>query len=284
MLRKTSFLFSITLGLLIFVGTGRAYASQVAVVIVDKAIVWADIQRTAALGFIRKDKVVTVGEVLRNKQQVVAIAISGRIGYIAVDDIQFGTTRSDVPIENHYERFYDSAIKTKGKQLVAYGMQFYSTENKNSAANRTGETWNFFGGGIKGEAPTTSERVTFAIAGEYTYSSSVKREYFRNFTLGLGFDFALVNFRYTKLRGELMVLGAFAQYEQKPLFTLNTWGMGGLAQGLLDIYFNQKWGMEAAFGLEALKFFRIARPAPYKNFSPLFSGVRGSIGVAYRFD
>ena len=267
----------------VFVGLSRAHAAQVAVVIAERAIVWADIQRSAPLGFIRKGKVITVGEVLRNKKQVIPIVVSARVGYIAIDDIQLGGSKEVAPEENRYERFYNSAIKTKGEQIVFFGSQFYSTENKNSAARRDGETWNFYGGGLKGEIPTESERVSFVIQGEYTYARSVDHENFRMFSLGAGFDFTLIQFRYLRLRGEVIGQGAYGQYELKPLFTLNTWGMGLLGQGLLDVYFGEHWGIEAALGLQAMKFFRVQRPAPYKNFSPLFSGVHGSLGAVYRF-
>lgn len=246
-------------------------------------MIWADVQRSAPLGYVAKGKVVTVGEVPRNKNQVVPIAVSGRVGYIAMEDLSFEDNVKTSPEERRYERFKDVATKRHGDQIVMSVTGFNATESKDSTAGRIGENWNFIGGSLKGEAPTATPRVAVIFIGDYLYAEN-RPETFRVFQLSLGVSFLVLDTRYLKLKVEAAGTAVpYVQYESDPLFTLNGYGLGGLAQGVLDLYFGDNWGLEVSAGLQAIKLYGIDRPEPFKDFSPLFTGTRWSGGILYRF-
>ena len=260
-----------------------SWAAVDAVVIAEKAVVWADIQRSAPLGYLAKGKIIRVGELTRNKNQVVAIAISGRIGYISTDDISFDLDPKAAPEERRYERFKDVANKKDGTLFMFGVTGFNATERKNTADGRRGDNWNFIGGTIKGEVATSVERLGIIFIGDYLYAEN-KPETFRVFDLSLGVSFALINAKYVKLKAEVAgIVVPYVQYESDPLFTLNGYGYGAIAQGALDIFFNEQWGVEGSLGIQTLQFNGIDRPAPFTDFSPLFSGTRWFAGIVRRF-
>lgn len=268
---------------LITILCSSAHASVEAIVIVDKAIIWADVKRSAPLGYVVKGKTVTVGEVPRNKNQVIPIAVSGRIGYIAMDDISFADKPSEIPKDKRYERFKEVATEQLGQQVMFLATGFNSKESKNTSAGRTGQNWNFRGGTLKGVVPTSKPRLGIMFIGEYLYAEN-NPETFRVFEMGLGFSITVIDWRYFKLRAEAAAMAVpYVQYESDPLFTLNGYGLGGLAQGTVDIYFNNRWGIEGSLGIQAIKLYGIDRPSQFKDFDPFFSGTRMSLGVVYRF-
>ena len=259
-----------------------ALASVEAIVITDKAVIWADQQRSAPLGYVTKGKTVTVGEVPRNKNQVVPIVVSGRVGYIAIEDLSFESGVEEGPQERRYERFKEVARKREGQQ-VSFGVTgFNAQESKDTAAGRRGDSWNFLGTALKGVAPTPANRLGVMFIVEYLYAEN-KPETFRAFDLALGLSYALIDGRNIKLKVEAgPVFIPYVQYESSPLFTLNGYGYGALGQGVLDIFFNENWGIEGSLGIQALQFSGIDRPSPFKDFNPLFTGTRWMAGLVYR--
>jgi hypothetical protein len=263
-------------------------AARDAVVTSERAVIWADIQRTAPLGYARRGKVLRVGEKELSKGQVVGVIVSGKLAYVSIDDIALEdelNKEEDRKLET--TRFRD-ATETKYSQYIsAYYLAVSAQESKNTGAARPGDDWSFQGGGMKGGVQRSDSRFGLAIMIDYIYAENTKPvqdETFRMFRMGMGPSFALLNFNRMFLRLEtLFVLVPWAQYEAAPLFTLNGYGGGVIGQGTLLISPFGKWGLEVSAGLEALKLFNIRRPAPFKEFDPAFVGGRVSAGVAYRF-
>lgn len=259
------------------------HASVEAIVIAEKAVIWADVQRSAPLGYVTKGKQVTVGEVPRNKNQVVPIVVSGRIGYIAIDDLSFDEDLKEKPEEREYKRFKEVAQKKIGSQLAFGATVFSAQERRDTSAGRSGDSWSFIGGTLKGEAPTPSPRLGVIFVGDYLYAQN-DPETFRAFNLGLGLAFALINGNYFKLKLEAVgMMIPYVQYESDPLFTLNGYGYGALGSVTMDLFFNDNWGIEGSGGLQVLQINGIDRPAPFKDFSPFFSGTRWTLAALYRF-
>jgi hypothetical protein len=118
---------------------------------------------------------------------------------------------------------------------------------------------------------------------EYLFAEA-QDETFRIFDLGMGLSWALINARNFKIKADAWGLVVpWAQYEAAPLFTLNGYGLGAMAQ-LSAIYFlSETWGFELAGGVQAVKLFGIKRPSPFQEFNPMFTGQRISIGLTGRF-
>ncbi len=64
-----------------------SYASQYAVIKVPQAYVYTDVQKKSVIGYVRKGKRITVGEVARAKGTLLPILVSGKVAYIQLKDI-----------------------------------------------------------------------------------------------------------------------------------------------------------------------------------------------------
>lgn len=65
----------------------HAFAAREAVVISKNAMVYSDINLTSPIGFLRQGKKIAVGEVKRNRGEVVPIVVNNRIAYLKVRDL-----------------------------------------------------------------------------------------------------------------------------------------------------------------------------------------------------
>src|SRR5680860_266278 len=58
-----------------------------ALVMSDRAVIYADQEMTSPIGYVPRGKKIKVGEVARNKAQVYPIIVSGKLAYIRVIDV-----------------------------------------------------------------------------------------------------------------------------------------------------------------------------------------------------
>lgn len=276
-------LLPVILGVLLAYSPG-ALAARDATVIKERAIIWADAQRSAPIGYARQGKVLRVGEKEREKGQVLPVVVSGRIGYISVEDIIIDEDRKrDVDEDRELTRF-QKATKPRYRDYAMGSLVFYSaTESASPEANRPQKQWVFNGGQFKGEVRTANDRLNVNFLFEYLYGVA-ESEAFRMFELGAGVSYAVWNRRDFKVRLEAAGLFVpWAQYESSPFFTLNGYGVGGYAQASAIYFFSETWGVEVAGGFHAMKLMGIDRPSPFKDFSPLFIGQRFQLGLSGRF-
>ncbi len=278
----------VLLPLILGISPMLAQAARDAIVNVEKAIIYSDAQRSSPIGFARKGKLVRVGDKEREKGQVVPVVVSGKIGYIAVDDLLFDEELKKKLTEAEDEassvsRYRESTLRRYGEHLMMGYTRFGATESKDEAADRPGDAWTFNGGFVKGEIRTEKERLGLAFMLEYLFAENPE-EKFRMFEFGLGGSLALINARRFKLKAEVFgLMVPWAQYENAPLFTLNGYGLGALAQGTMIIFISESVGFEAAAGVQSVKIFGIDRPSPFKEFNPLFTGTRVSGALVFRF-
>jgi hypothetical protein len=258
-----------------------AWPARNAVVVAEKAIIWAEAERASPLGFVRKGKILRVGEVERAKGQVLPVLVSGRVGYVAVQDVSFTVdTTAERP---HYNRFQEATLKRYGDQLIFGGLLLTAKESTNKGAGRQGDSFSFVGGFVKGLVP--SESVNRELGFLIDYSTASKgSEKFKRFNLGFGGAWSMVNRRSFKLKLEVWGLfSPFSQFKNGRLYTENGWALGALGQTSATGYFNDNWGVEASAGVEVFQIFGMTPPKVIKNFDPRFLGTRFSLGAVYRF-
>lgn len=272
------------LGILVLFTALDSHAARDAVVIKERAIIWADAQRSAPLGYARRGRTLRVGDKEREKGQVVSVIVSGKVAYISVEDIAIDEDRKKIDIEEVTLTRFQEATKPRYRDQVVFSLvQFNATESADTAARRLEKEWNFQGGQLKGEIRTSNERLNVGFMFEYLFGES-QDEVFRIFELGMGASWALVNSRNFKIRAEAWgLLVPWAQYEAAPLFTLNGYGLGAMGQLSANFFLSETWGLEVAGGIQAVKLFGIKRPSPFQEFNPMFMGPRLSIGLTGRF-
>lgn len=69
----------------------NSFAARWASVVVNKAVVYSDVQMSSAIGYIKKGKRVRVGEVAKNKGRLLPVIINKRVAYIKIEDLNIAT-------------------------------------------------------------------------------------------------------------------------------------------------------------------------------------------------
>ena len=125
-------------------------AAQNGLVVVDKAVIYADVHMKHPIGYISKWKSVRVGNIARNGGTVLPVAVSkNKIGYISVYDLSFG--RDAKSIQSTYDRFYEDAIRKKPKKdhfhIISNGFLGTAEIGDENFGTNTVDTY-FFGFGL----------------------------------------------------------------------------------------------------------------------------------------
>lgn len=269
---------------LLFFFCPKLWASQDAMVVADRAIIYSDREMTSPVGYVSRGKKLVVGEIPRNKAQVYPIVVSGKVAYIRVLDV---TTEKESMDSTRLvaERFQKNTDKVYKSKFVlgyyAFSSQV-SLNNENSTDLLDGDAVLWHGISLKGEV-LVKESFDFQVITNFM-AMSEGQEKFRVLEFGLGAAYRLVDRRKFLLRIEAQGLGVpFSSYEVGSDFRLTSYGYtvgGGLNMTYL---FDQHWGFEAFGGLYYTKLLGYDTPEPYKDVSPSFAGNRFGLGVNYTY-
>lgn len=259
------------------------HAAQQALVIVDKAVIYSDMDMTSPIGYISRGKKIAVGDTAKNKFQVYPLIISGKIAYIRVADV---STEKEGPTSKRLtaERFSRKAEEVpKMKYSLSY-LQFNSaissTKKNYKVENNDPFTWSGFS--MKGEM-LWSKDFDFQVLFNYL-GATTEEETYKMLELGTGLAWRIINKPRWQFRTEGQVmLVPFSSYAIKSDFRKNSYGytLGGGAS--LDYYFNEFWGLELSGGLYYTKLLGFELPAPYQNVAPVFIGSRIALGLSYQY-
>lgn len=259
-----------------------SWASQEAMVLAERAIIYSDREMTSPVGYVPRGRKVTVGEIARNKGQVYPIIVSGKIAYIRVVDV----TTAKESIESTRltaERFQKNAKEAPETKFVvsyfSYSAQI-ALDESNGVADNEAVLWH--GVSIKTEA-LVKERVDVQLLLNYM-TMTEQDATFRAFELGVGGAFRLLDFKRFLLRAEAQVLAVpFSAYEVKEDFRVKSYGYTAGAGLSMTWLMDKHWGLEAFGGLYQTKLLGFKAPDPYKDISPSFTGSRFGIGLNFTF-
>jgi hypothetical protein len=263
-----------------------AWAARNAVVVSEKAVIWADISRTTPLGYAARGKVLRVGEIQRDKNQVLPVLISGKIAYISVEDITFSSDERKRAIESAQESRFVKNIDAKSQvsKRFSIGATQAFTTNKDSYLFDSDERFKDFTGlQFRGDLADRDARIRFGFVSEFRQSSTSTGS-LRSMSFGLGVSWVYINTAKLKTRLETFVWAIpYANLKEGRLFSLNGFGGGALAQAGLDLIISREWGVEVNAGVEAQKFVGFKIPEPFKSFSPNFIGTRVGLSLVRHF-
>jgi hypothetical protein len=257
----------------------KLWASQDAMVLADRAVIYSDREMTSPIGYVSRGKKLVVGEIPRNKAQVYPIVVSGKVAYIRVIDV---TTERESMDSTRLtaERFQKNAApKLEGKFSASY-FAFNSTIELDDATEDDSFFWH--GISLKGEM-FLKNRFDFQVVLNWmqTQEKAVK---FRAFEIGPGMAYRLIDTRRFLLRLEAQaLLIPYSSYSQGSEFRVNSYGYtlgGGLTSTIL---FDENWGMDLSAGLYRTGMFSFKAPEPYGNIDPVFTGLRMGIGINYTY-
>lgn len=264
--------------------TSWAQASRPAVVIAPKAIIYADQQMSAPVGYVSRGKKIRVGEIPRNKAQVYPVIVAGKVAYIKVSDVSTEMISLDSQ-KLVAERFREKSTKSQSKNFYALSFMNYSSQI--SFEDEPGELKNndsvsFTGVNIRG-GRLLSPRWDFQLSLNYIRSGD-SAERFSLVEFGPSFGFRLIESKRFMLKWVTDLWGIpWGNYELGDLFRINGYGFTA-GTGLTANYrFGERFGITLGFGYHHTRLFGLDLPNPYEKIRPAFTGGRVLAGLSYYY-
>lgn len=259
------------------------WAAQDALVIIEKAVIYADEQMSAPVGFVRKGKKVKIGENARNKAQVYPIVVSGKVAYIRAIDVSTERESNDSAVLVA-ERFQKAS---RSGQAYNYAVSFfnYSTQidlEKENDELKNKDAVNWYGVGIRGGA-LVSPKWEFDVLLNLM-NAKAEKEVFRAVEFGIGGAARIFDKGRFKLRGLLQLLAIpYSSYALADEFRVN--GYGFTTGGGLNMAYRmgKNFGMEVYGGFYYTKLSGFKSSVPYNPIAPSFLGSRLGVGLNYQF-
>lgn len=267
----------------LFFSCPQLLAAQDAIVTAERAIIYSDQEMTSAIGYIKKGKKISVGDVARNKAQVFPVVVSGKIAFIRVLDVT--TERESMDSSRLVaERFKKVTVNVKRSKIVAsyfiYNSQIDLNNQNAQLTDADPVTWN--GVSLKGEVLLKNSwdlqvLLNFMTAKEET-------EKFNVVELGFGGAYRFFDTKNFIARAEAQFLAVpFSSYEVGSDFLVRSYGYT-LGAGLnMTYFFSENWGVEGSLGVYQTHLLKFKSPEPYKEISPTFLGTRLGIGLNYSY-
>lgn len=137
----------------------NASAAQWAKVTSEKAVIYADQQKSASIGFVSKGKKVRVGEVLRHHGELLPIVINGRIAYIKIEDLNL--SQSEELLASPAQRIVKKATEKTSERRFALSYNGMASSIQTTSAES--ETLFFNGGGIRGYITDLKKRRSWRL-------------------------------------------------------------------------------------------------------------------------
>ena len=259
------------------------WAYQSAMVIADRAVIYADEQMSAPLGFIRKGKKIKVGEVARNRAQVYPIIVSGKMAYVRVIDLSTETesVESGKLVAERFQKNTEAEHKTN------YTLNFFNfssqvTLDKENADLKNKAALNWFGVGIRGGAQV-SPSWDFDLMANFL-NGKADKEVFRVVEFGVGGSARLYEQNRFKLRYFAQLIAVpFATYALGSVFRVNGYGYSAGTGFNMTYRLGKNVGIEGFGGFYYMKLSGLDAPKPYNSIDPTFIGSRLGLGLNYQF-
>lgn len=257
----------------------KSWASQEAMILADRAVIYSDMEMTSPIGYISRGKKIMVGDIPRNKAQVYPVVVSGKVAYVRVIDV---TTEKESMDSTRLtaERFQKSAQAVlEGKVMLGY-FAFASTIDIDQKLQDDSFLWH--GGTLRGEV-FLKHRFDLQLMVNWmqTQTDGIK---FRAFEIGGGAAFRIIDARRFVFRLNAQLMGIpYSSYAIGDAFRVNSYGFTAGGGADATIYFSDNWGVELYGGVYRTSLLEFNPPKPYKNIEPVFTGVRAGLGINYRY-
>jgi hypothetical protein len=268
------------------------WAAQDAIVIADKAVIYADKKMTSPIGFVTKGKRVTVGEVPRNRAQLYPIVVSGRLAYIRVIDVSTEMMGLDTNTLVA-ERFLKATTK-RIENHYAFSFFSYPTQinmNHTFGGLSSNDAFTWTGIQLKGSI-RTSPGWDMGVVVDYAEGKE-GIETFRMFEVGGDISYRIYTGKNFIFRWQNQALAVpFSSYALGTATRVNGYGFT-LGSGLnANWIFNDNFGLEIFGGLYTTRLFGFDLPDPRNTsakkyppvtLNPSFTGSRVGVGMTYQY-
>jgi hypothetical protein len=273
----------VSLFLLVLIYCPFSWAGQDAIVMVDKAVIFADEKMSAPVGYVRRGKKIKVGDVARFKAQVYPIIVSGRVAYIRVIDVSTEKESVDSAVLVA-ERFQQT---TKEEQQTNYSVSFFNHSSQVSLGKqndrlKNNDSVDWYGVSIRGGAKISQKWDLDILLN--ILNGKAEREVFRTVEFGVGGALRVFEKSHFQLRALAQFLAVpFSTYAVGDDFRVNGYGFttGGAISATYLL--GKNFGVEGYGGFYYTKLSGFKSPAPYSEIAPSFIGTRIGAGINYQF-
>ncbi len=268
------------------------WAAQEAIVIADKAVIYADKTMTSPVGYVVKGKKVTVGEVARNRAQIYPIIVSGKIAYIRTIDVstEIDNLESNRLVAERFSQLSKKKIESH-YSLVAFTSPTQISLNINADRLQDKDAFLWNGIQLKGAARTTPGWDMGIVIGYAEGKEYV--EAFRMVELGGEFSYRIYSGDRFIFRWQNQLLGVpFASYSLGTKARVNGYGFTAGSGFNANWLLGERVGIEAFGGFYYTKLFGFDLPDPVQSntndpptitLNPAFAGTRLGLGMSYQF-
>ncbi len=275
--------FQISLIILFSVLCPQVWAAQDAIVIAEKAVIYADKTMTSPVGFIQKGKRVSVGEVPRNKAQLYPIVVSGKVAYIRTIDVstEIESLDSNRLVAERFLRVAEKKIESVYTlSAFTYATQVSLSQKNDQLEDKDPFVWNGFN--FKG-AVKTSKNWDFGVVLGYAEGQESK-ETFRMIETGIDLSYRIFNGDYFVFKWQNQALAVpFSSYSLGTKYRVNGYGFSAGSGLAANVIMGNHWGLEVFGGFYYTGLYGFDVPRPYKSITPTFIGSRLGLGATYQY-
>lgn len=270
--------------LILSIYAGIAEASQTAIVVSPKAIIYADQQMSAPVGYVSRGKKIRVGNIPRNKAQVYPVIVAGKVAYIKVSDVSTEMVSLDSQ-KLVAERFRERSTKSQTKNFYTLSYMQYNSQisfKDEPGEIKNNDTVGFSGVNIRG-GRLFSPRWDFQLSLNYIRSGN-SDERFSFVEFGPSFGLRIIESKRFIFKWVSDLWGIpWGNYELGNLFRINGYGFSA-GTGLTANYrFGEHVGLSLGFGYHYTQIFGLDLPSPYEKIRPSFTGARALAGISYYY-
>jgi hypothetical protein len=258
-------------------------AAQSAIVMVDRAVIYADEQMSAPVGFVRKGKKIQVGEISRNRAQVYPVIVSGKIAYIRVLDVSTEKESVDSKVlvaERFQQSTVDEHKSNYSVSLFNYATQINLDIENDELKNKDPVNW--VGISIRGGAQMSPKWDLDMMLN--FMNAKAEQEVFRAVEFGLGAAARIYDKKRFKLRVLMQLLAVpFSTYSLADEFRVNGYGYSTGAGLSMTYRLGKNFGVEGYGGFYYTKLSGFSSSGTYSSIAPSFMGTRLGLGLNYQF-
>lgn len=258
------------------------WAAQTAMVISDRALIYADELMTSPIGYVRKGKKIKIGDIPRNRAQVYPIIVSGKVAYIKAQDVdnQRQSMDSNVLVAERFQKGTQDEYKTVySVSLFNFSSQIGLDKQNDEVQDQ--DPMNWLGVSLHGGAQL-SKRHDLDLFINYL-NAKQDDEVFRAVEFGPGWGFRILETSRMVLKFSAQALMVpFASYSVGELFRVNGYGLSTGAGANANFRLGKNIGLEAYGGFFYTKLFGFDPPSPYQSIAPSFMGTRIGLGISYQ--
>ncbi len=262
------------------------FAAQWAVVTVEKATVFSDVQMSSVIGFISRGKKIRVGEVPKNRGRLLPVIINKKIAYIQVDDIAITANKDAIySATKRIQSKMEEKVDEK-KLAIYFGTNYSNFDFETAERNEQSYSTLMINLGFRGYYRKLGDKTGLRSSLNYHTGSKDDEELS---WVGISVDYtwpALTSKLYDMMFFVGGTVAPYVAYKVEDLFEITGTGFG--AQAGVDMKFDLPgaWSFNVDGSYSIMKVLEMNLPdnAYYgTSINPLINSIGTSVAITYEY-